>query len=150
MERAQNDITRSPKVGGVRFTEIMKGYVHIGGDILDFETAAEVAKGASSRAKCYLSGDVWEVDALRSKDNHAAMLTGTFACGALSPEPLMVLGGNFQLFSQDASAPDTQNLVYDFDMRTVCLLHYPSNLRHVGKSTTFTDIRRLMRLFHCQ
>ena len=149
MERAQTQIAKSPQVGGVRFTEIMQGYVHIGGDILDPETAAEVAKGASSRAKFYLSVDVWDVDGLKIKNNHAAMLTGTFSCGALSPDPLMVLGGSFQLFSQDPSAPDTQNLVYDFDMRTVCHSYYLSNFRLVEQYTISMEKRRLILLFHC-
>jgi hypothetical protein len=119
MEKAQIAIANSAKTGGARFTEIMEGFLHIGDDIEDFEIAAEAAKGASSAAKFYLSVDAWDIDTLIHKENHAAMLTGTFSCGALSKYPFMVLRGDFQLFSDDANTPDTKNLVYDFDMVSV-------------------------------
>lgn len=51
-----------------------------------------------------------------NRDDHSAMLTGTFTCGALSKGPFMVLQGSFQLFNEDPRAPDTKNLTYDFDM----------------------------------
>ena len=45
------------------------------------------------------------------------MLTGTFTCGALSRDPMMVLQGAFRLFNEDPRLPDTTNLTYDFDMK---------------------------------
>lgn len=51
-----------------------------------------------------------------SREDHSAMLTGTFVCGAMPGSPFMVLRGDFQLFNQDWRTPDTTNLTYDFDM----------------------------------
>lgn len=119
MERAGGAIASSPKKGGARFTEIMEGFLHVGDEIEDFEIAADAGRGTSSVARFYLSVDAWDVDTLINKDNHAAMLTGTFSCGALSGDPFMVLRGDFQLFSDDSSSPDTKNLVYNFDMVSV-------------------------------
>jgi len=119
MKTAQKAIADSAKTGGARFTEIMEGYLHVGDDIEDFEIAAEAAKGSSSAAKFYLSVDAWDINTLIHKDNHAAMLTGTFSCGALSKSPFLVLRGDFQLFSDDPNTPDTKNLIYDFDMISV-------------------------------
>lgn len=119
MVQAQKEIANSPKTGGARFTQIMDGYLYIGDDIDDFETARDAAKGASSTARFYLSVDAWDLDTLINKDNHAAMLTGTFSCGALSKDPFMVLRGEFQLFSRDPRTPDTDNMVYNFDIISV-------------------------------
>src|SRR5271170_1363168 len=100
MIQAQKEIAMSPKTGGARFTEIMDGYFYNGENIEDFEMARDAAKGASSTARFYLSVDAWDMETLINKDNHAAMLTGTFSCGALSKDPFMVLRGDFQLFSR--------------------------------------------------
>jgi GMC oxidoreductase len=119
MEQAQIAIAKSSMRGGARFTEILEGHLYVGDDIDDFSIAAEAAKGLCSTAKFYLSVDAWDINALVDKSNHAAMLTGTFSCGALPNGPFLVLRGEFQLFSQDPETPDTENLVYDFDMRSV-------------------------------
>jgi hypothetical protein len=121
MEKAQTAISISPMTGGARFTEIMEGFLYVGDDITEFDIAVEAAKGASSAAKFYLSVDAWDIDTLKYKENHAAMLTGTFSCGALSKDPLMVLRGEFQLFSDDSRTTGTKNLVYNFDMQSVSL-----------------------------
>lgn len=47
--------------GGVRFTEVMDGHIHIGDDIEDFVVAENAAKGASSTARFYLSVDAYSV-----------------------------------------------------------------------------------------
>jgi hypothetical protein len=47
--------------GGVRFTEIMDGHIYIGDDISDFIVAENVAKGASSSARFYLSVDAYSI-----------------------------------------------------------------------------------------
>src|SRR5438045_9686270 len=112
MTRAQKAIADSPKTGGARFTEIMDGYFYVGDDIEDVIIATEAAKGASSTARFYLSVDAWDINTLIDRGNHAAMLTGTFSCGALSRDPFIVLRGEFQLFSKDPRATDTENLVY--------------------------------------
>ena len=44
------------------------------------------------------------------------MLTGSFSCGALSQDPLMVLRGKFKLLENDPRTPDTKNMSYHFDM----------------------------------
>lgn len=43
--------------GGVRFTEVMTGHIYIGDGIDDFDTAENLAKGAASFARLYISVD---------------------------------------------------------------------------------------------
>src|SRR5271170_7780341 len=145
MIQAQKAISKSPKTGGARFTEIMDGYLYVGDDIEDFEIARDAAKGASSTARFYLSVDAWDIDALISKDNHAAMLTGTFSCGALSKDPFMVLRGDFQLFSRDPRTPDTDNLVYNFDMISVIPFFISAHYRRPVRLFIFTDTKSSIR-----
>lgn len=97
---------------GVRFTEIMDGYIHIGDNISDFEAAYDVAKGASSSASLYLTVDTFRVDNLTSLDNSASIATGTFSCGGLSPNPLLIQNGEVQFFTVDEHVSDAVNLVY--------------------------------------
>jgi hypothetical protein len=119
MQIAAKDIANSPMTGGARFTEIMDGYMYIGDDIDDYESAVNAAKEIGSMGKFYLSVDAWDIDSLKYKENHAAMLTGSFTAAALSKDPFMILRGDFQLFSDDSRSPDTKNFVYDFDMISV-------------------------------
>jgi hypothetical protein len=120
---------------GMEFTEIMEGFIHPGGEIVDFKVAENAARGASSSARCFLSVHAWDMDAsgcclllldilddtkciltVISNPDHLAMLTGTFSCGALGRDPFMILRGKFKLFSDDPRTPNTKNLMYDFDM----------------------------------
>lgn len=48
----------SSSEGGVRFTEILDGHIHIGDSIDDFRIAENVAKGAASSARLYITVDV--------------------------------------------------------------------------------------------
>ncbi|KAF7342089.1 FAD/NAD(P)-binding domain-containing protein [Mycena venus] len=98
--------------GGIRFTEIMDGWIAIGDDIDDFVVAENVAKGASSSARFYLSVDAYSVKNLIERDDHASLATGTFSCGALSKDPMQVLRGDVQFFTIDETVSDGTNLAY--------------------------------------
>lgn len=101
---------------GVRFTEIMDGYIHIGDNISDFDVAEVTAKAASSAASLNLTVDVFRVDDLISKSSNASIATGTFSCGALSPDPLIVHYGAVQFFTGDEHVSDGTNLIYDIHL----------------------------------
>ncbi|KAL7273366.1 hypothetical protein RUND412_003786 [Rhizina undulata] len=116
MKKAQEAIKATASENGLRFTEIMNGFIYIGDEIEDFKVAESAARGSSSAAKFFLSVDAYSTENLINLSDHAAMLTGSFSCGALSKDPFMVLRGDIQFFSQDNSSPDTKNLAYTFDM----------------------------------
>ncbi|KAJ7248149.1 hypothetical protein B0H12DRAFT_727764 [Mycena haematopus] len=102
----------SPSSGGIRFTEIMDGHIHIGDDIDDFVVAEDVAKGSSSSAGFYLTVDAYSVKNLIDRDDHASLATGTFSCGALSRDPMQVLRGSVQFFTVDETVSDGTNFAY--------------------------------------
>ena len=102
--------------GGIGFSEVMEGFIHIGPDIKDFQSATRFAKGANHSASFFLSVRSWNLDDLINGKEHEGMLTGTFSHGALHASPYVVLRGTFKLFNEDEKASDTKNLTYDFNM----------------------------------
>ncbi|KAJ7208655.1 hypothetical protein GGX14DRAFT_454051 [Mycena pura] len=112
MRAASAAISAAAPADGVRYSEIMDGYIHVGDDIGDFVVAENVAKGAASAAKLYMSVDVYSVRNLTHRDERSSFATGSFSCGALSRDPLLVLRGDVQFFSADQSVSDGSNLVY--------------------------------------
>jgi hypothetical protein len=47
---------------GTEFTQVMEGFIHVGGEIEDFAVAEEAAIGASSSARFFLSVHGWDTD----------------------------------------------------------------------------------------
>jgi len=111
----------------VIFTEVLEGYIHIGGDINDFEVAEATAKAASGSARLYLSVEVRDVDNLIEDEDsdydlideydHSANATGTFSCAAISQDPLMITHGEVQFFTQDKSVSDRTNFKYNLSLQ---------------------------------
>ncbi|KAL0580463.1 hypothetical protein V5O48_001533 [Marasmius crinis-equi] len=118
MKDAAKAIMCSAPGSGVRFTEIMDGHIYIGDDIDDFEVAENAAKGASSSARFYLSVDAYSVKTLIERDDHSSLAIGTFSCGALSKDPLLVLRGRVQFFTPDVSVADAKQLAYKLTLLT--------------------------------
>ncbi|KAL9066065.1 MAG: hypothetical protein Q9157_007266 [Trypethelium eluteriae] len=112
---AEIDEARAAGKAGTIFTEVMKGYIHIGDEIDDFEVAFDQARSETADAHFYLSVHAWDTNELVSRADHQAMLTGTFSNG-MEGSPFMVSRGDFHLFNEDHHAPDQTNLTYDFDM----------------------------------
>jgi hypothetical protein len=47
---------------GTEFTEIMEGFIHIGGEIEDFTVMEQVTRGTLSSANFFLSVHMWDMD----------------------------------------------------------------------------------------
>jgi hypothetical protein len=110
-EKNTNHSIMDDSLDGIRFNETLKGHIHIGNDIPDFKTAAKVAKLASSSAQLNLT-----VDAPRNKDgSYEGSALGTFACSALSQDPLLVTSGAVDFSTTDDDVADAVNLVYKLD-----------------------------------
>jgi hypothetical protein len=130
------------KSGGIAFTEVMSGFIHVGEDIKDFELAAKTARGLSESAKFFLSVKSWNINDLVYDKDHKAMLTGSFSCAALPGGPFMINRGDFQLFNKDERAPDTQNLTYNFDMVSTAgeVIHF-NGYKVVNTSVAFDPLQ---------
>ena len=97
--------TIEDSIEGVRFEEVMRGHIHLGNHVSDFNDAEKVAREASSSAQLALT-----VDARRNRNgSYQGVPFGTFACGALSHDPLMVTGGTVEFFTIDEEVADAVN-----------------------------------------
>jgi cholesterol oxidase len=99
-----------PKVG-IQFTETMRGHF-----ALDARLDYAAAEQQGRRSGCELAFTVSvlsdDLAALLGTDRHAAALLGTVSAPALSPQPLSVLGGEFQLLVRDADVVGQRRMVY--------------------------------------
>jgi len=91
---------------GLRFTETMKG---------DFTPRGHVP-GPMSFTLTVMSEDL---DEMLSQSAHEAAMIGTLACPALSPEPMTISEGRFNLFVVDQNNVDTRNMVYRMTLNAV-------------------------------
>ncbi|KAL1797001.1 hypothetical protein ACET3X_005541 [Alternaria dauci] len=104
--------TIEDSIEGVRFEEVMRGYIHVGDNIPDFRNAEKIAMEASSSAELALTIDL----RCNPYGSCQGVPYGTFACGALSQDPLMVTGGTVELFTTDKEVADAVNLMYMLDL----------------------------------
>ncbi len=95
---------------GLQFSETMHGFVAPGPG--GYEAAAEEGRAAGQTCAFVLAVTSDDVDALATDPLHRASLTGTVTCPMLSPAPLAVSQGEFQLLPLDPAAPGTRRMRY--------------------------------------
>ncbi len=109
------EITPKTKVDikpGVQFTETMKGYFSLN-EKDDYEKAFELGKQQNSPFEFTLTIRSDDVDAFVREKNHLGALFGTMMAPALSPEPLIALGGVFNLFVVDPADETRKKMNYE-------------------------------------
>ncbi|HEY5058395.1 MAG TPA: alpha/beta fold hydrolase [Gaiellaceae bacterium] len=99
-----------PRIG-IKFTERMAGAFSTA--VTDeFETAAARGKADDSEFEFTLTMVSSDLERLLTDESHGARLLGTATCAALSPEPLTVTQGHFNLFVRDPDQPKTRRMRY--------------------------------------
>jgi cholesterol oxidase len=96
---------------GIRFTERMSGWLSTAVTD-DYESAAVRGKQDDSPFEFTVTVISDNLDALLGDENHQARLIGTVLCPALSPEPLTITQGVFNLFVHDPDAPAARKMRY--------------------------------------
>jgi cholesterol oxidase len=85
---------------GIQFTETMRGYLST--KVLDdFAAAAKAGEQEGSSFEFTLTIRSDDLDDMLSNPAHAASIVGTVEAPGLSPQPLTVTNGVFQLFAAD-------------------------------------------------
>ncbi|MGC0152603.1 alpha/beta fold hydrolase [Chromobacterium vaccinii] len=98
--------TQQPLRPGIEFTETMKGffstgYHRAGGvDLAAYEAVAETGRKAGSTMAFTVTVRSDDLDRLISDPSHPATIVGTLEAPALSPRPLTVSHGVFNLFEE--------------------------------------------------
>jgi cholesterol oxidase len=100
---------------GLRFTETMTGFFSTAVKD-DFEKGFEEGEKDRSSFEFTLTAISSDVDDLLANPDHPARLVGTATAPALSPSPLEVSEGHFQLLVKDPDHVDTRLMRYIFTM----------------------------------
>jgi cholesterol oxidase len=111
---------------GIEFTETMKGYfsnqVRTASSPLQihpsFQSGFDQGRAANSPFQFTLTIASEDLDTMISNPAHEARMVGTVIAPALSPQPLTVAEGRFNLFTVDANNVDTHNMQYRMKLLT--------------------------------
>lgn len=96
---------------GIRFTETMRG--HVSTTVLDdYARAEDEGKRAGTPLEFTVTVSSDDLDALLTNPAHQARLDGTVRCPALSPAPLEVRNGTFNLLVRDPSRVNARQMRY--------------------------------------
>lgn len=95
---------------GVQFTETMKGFWTA--EAADYNTGARqgALAGNSFQFTLTIHGD--DLNAMLTQPGHEARMSGTVTAPGLSPKPLMVTDGIFNLFVVNPDQVETRNMRY--------------------------------------
>ncbi len=96
---------------GIEFTERMSGFVSttVAGD---YAAAAQAAEAAGQEFAFVLTIHAPDVRRFVAEPEHEAPMGGTVTAPGLSPTPLTVTDGTFNLFVDDADEANTKNMRY--------------------------------------
>lgn len=95
---------------GVEFTETMKGFWVQGAT--DFQTGATFGKEAANSLQFTLTIRGDDANLMVKEPGHDARMSGTVLAPALSPKPLTVTDGIFNLFVVNPDQVETRNMRY--------------------------------------
>jgi cholesterol oxidase len=108
---------------GVQFTETMRGFLSTR-ELDDFARAAAAGEQEGSPFEFTLTIRSDDLDAMLSNPDHAASIVGTVDAPALSPQPLTVTSGVFQLFVADPEHVRGRRMWYRMQLSAQDGQHY--------------------------
>ncbi len=100
---------------GVQFTETMRGFASTS-EVDDFAAGFERGKADDSPLEFTVTVKADDVDRLVNDREHEAELTGTVTAPALSPTPLKVEGGRFNLLVRDEEHAAARQMLYSMPL----------------------------------
>ena len=106
-----------PATPGIQFTETMTGWFSTR-EKNDYQMAAELGEDYNSPFTFTLTVMSDDVDAMLSDEAHQAAMFGTVEAPDISPEPMSVHDGVFNLFVRDPDRVGTRKMCYRMTLRT--------------------------------
>ncbi|MFN6572651.1 alpha/beta hydrolase [Dendronalium sp. ChiSLP03b] len=107
--------TTAPEKVGIQFTETMRGYFSTKVKN-DYQLAAQQGTQDNSKFEFTLTVTSNDLDKMLTDESHKAKLVGSVTAPALSPTPLTVSDGEFNLFIVDPASVNTRRMVYRMKM----------------------------------
>ncbi|MGH9377029.1 MAG: GMC oxidoreductase [Terriglobia bacterium] len=101
----------APTKAGIEFTETMTGYFSTQVKD-DYQRGADAGKAGNSPFTFTLTIVSEDLEEMLTNPQHAARMVGTVVAPALSPLPLTITGGTFNLFEVDPAQPATRRMWY--------------------------------------
>ncbi len=95
---------------GLRFSERMSGWFQPGED--DYQKGADEGREAGSSCEFVVTVVSHDLSILLDGEAHQAQIVGTVRAPRLSPNPLLIQKGIFNLFTRDPSVPDGRLMRY--------------------------------------
>ena len=96
---------------GIRFTETMRG--HWSRTVLDDYLKAEnEGRQQNRRLEFTVTVSTADLDAMLGDPTHPARLDGSITCPDLSPQPLVVTNGSFNLLRTDPTRVNARQMIY--------------------------------------
>ena len=99
----------------MRFTETMRGFVSTSA-LDDYQAGFDRGEADESPLEFTVTVTADDVDRLVGDRDHEADLTGTVTAPALSPTPLRVEGGRFNLLVRDAEHAGARQMLYSMPL----------------------------------
>ncbi|MDM9382564.1 hypothetical protein QUB80_17840 [Chlorogloeopsis sp. ULAP01] len=100
---------------GIQFTETMRGYFST--QIQDdYQRAAQQGKQNNSRFEFTVTVTSDDLEVMLTDESHKAKIVGSVTAPVLSPEPLKVTNGEFNLFIVDPDRVNTRRMAYGMTM----------------------------------
>ncbi len=103
------------KPAGVEFTERMAGFISPA-TTLPHDTAARRGKEEGHACSFTVTVLIDDVDRFVSDQQHAGRIVGSVECPALSPDPLEIFDGKFNLMRVDEHTVETKRFDYRFSL----------------------------------
>jgi cholesterol oxidase len=126
---------------GVEFTERMAGFISPS-ITLPYETAARRGKEEGHACSFTVTVIIDDVDQFVSNTQHAGRIVGTVECPALSPDPLDIFDGQFNLMRVDEHTVETKRFDYRFSLGARDGSEYYFNGHKVVRSDATLDLWR--------
>jgi choline dehydrogenase-like flavoprotein len=108
--------TTAPAKVGIQFTETMRGYFSTAVTNDDYQKASQQGEQDNSKFEFTLTVTSDDLDKMLTDESHKAKMFGTVTAPALSPKPLTVRDGEFNLFIVDPDSVNTRRMVYRMTM----------------------------------
>jgi len=104
---------------GIEFTETMRGHVAMGLDVsADYHAAAKAGDAEGSKFDFTATISTDDLDAMLKNPQHQAHLHGTIHAPGLSPRPIRVTHGTFELLTKDPDDARARRMTYRMPMNT--------------------------------
>lgn len=113
--RPADDVTVSPVKPGIQFTETMTGFITLDANV-DYQQGFEQGRGNNTPFEFTLTVVSQDIEAMLEDPDHQAAIYGIVKAPTLSPAPLTVSDGVFNLFVKDTETTATRRMDYNLTM----------------------------------